>query len=329
MTLKEIEPYLTLVTAFLSVGALGFILNLWKAMRDSADDRIKAVTESSAAELRAAQERSNILEERIKLHDEDKKRAEDWYDRQKTDLTEQLNRAKQELDALLKGNGVDLYSLTIGRQLSDQANLARDSVEKLVREMQEKIDRLSDLESGNRLTIDPAWELSLAMGAMSYGSFAEAAAHFEAYSKEGELTWQDSLTRGVAHANARGGRETDLASLRAYNDAVALLPDDLETNKKARIFGYRGAIFKRLGRTSEAEADLKLALKFAHSEREIFDIHYNLACIYAMRRDKQAMLSEMEYISGSPRYIGAVIDHKEDYFSYYANDPDFQVLLQA
>lgn len=83
------------------------------------------------------------------------------------------------------------------------------------------------------------------------------------------IKWDDFYIRGVNLANSRGGDGKNLAALRAYNEAIALAPADLENNTRSRLHAYRGAILKRLGRLDEAEHDLALAQKWATATREI------------------------------------------------------------
>src|SRR5262249_3948754 len=85
----------------------------------------------------------------------------------------------------------------------------------------------------------------------------------EEYAQYRPDDWESCYSRGVAFANARRGKQTDVASLRAYNDAIAFAPRMIDDNLRARLFSYRGAILKRLGRLDENESDLSLASKYA------------------------------------------------------------------
>lgn len=309
MNLTDLQPYLTAISAGLGVATLGFLLNVVKAVRENAQDRIA------------------VQEERLKRAAEEQQRTEKWAEREKSELREQLNRTKAEMDALLKKEGFDLSALALGKQLSESAVEVRATAQALVDEMKSKLAQLATTERTSAAAPDPEWELSLAMGAMAAGSFADAAAHFDAYSRDGGESWQAHFSRGVAHANRRGGPESDLASLRAYNEAIALAPPDIEVNRRARLFSYRGAMLKRLGRLQEAEADARIALSLATGDHEILDGHYNLACIHAMRGERQQMLNEAALLRDSKGHLGAIAAHRNDYFAQFVSDPELLELL--
>lgn len=309
MNLTDLQPYLTAISAGLGVATLGFLLNVVKTVRENAQDRIA------------------VQEERLKRAAEEQQRTEKWAEREKTELRDQLNRTKAEMDALLKREGFDLNTLALGKQLSESAVEVRATAQTLVDEMKAKLAQLSTVKKARNETPDPGWELSLAMGAMAAGSFDDAATHFDAYSKDGGESWQAHFSRGVAHANRRGGRDSDLASLRAYNEAIALAPADIEINRRARLFSYRGGMLKRLGRLQEAEADVRMSLSLATGEHEVLDGHYNLACIHAMRGERQQMFEELASLRHSKRHLGAIAGHLQDYFTRFAEDAELLALL--
>ena len=94
--------------------------------------------------------------------------------------------------------------------------------------------------------------------------------------------WNVMMLYGIACANSRNS-DYYLKSVEAYSSAIAYIPDDASLNTKARLYCYRGAIYKRLRRTNEALVDLKYALDIATEDYEISDALYNLACVYAMQ----------------------------------------------
>ena len=311
MDFKELEPYLAAISAALNVATLGFLLNVIKTVRDNAQDRIA------------------VQDERLKRAAEEQARTEKWAEREKSDLREQLNKIKAEMDSLLKREGLDLNTLALGRQLSASSTELRTTAQALVDDMKNKLAQLTSLEPSRPDSADPDWELSIAMGAMASGSYKEAAAHFDAYARDHVESWEVHYSRGVAHANSRRGRESNLASLRAYNEALALAPSDVDANVRARMFSYRGAVLKRLGRLQEAEADIRISLSFATAEYESLDAHYNLACIHAIRGEREPMIEEIRKLDGNQVYLGAIASHMRSYFARFQDDAEFRALLQG
>jgi tetratricopeptide (TPR) repeat protein len=306
LTLTELQPYFTAITAGLGVATLGFLLNVVKTVRENAQDRIA------------------LQEERLKHASEYQQRTEKWAEREKAELNARLGEAKDQLDALMKSQGLDLGSLALGKQVSDSAADVRTTMQSLVQQLKEHLAQLPTL--GQRAT-NADVELSVAMGAMAAGSFADAATHFDSYARNGGESWQAHFSRGIAHANSRQGASSDLSALRAYNDALALAPNNIDQNRRARLFIYRGAMLKRLGRLAEAEADLQLGLTLADAVHEQADARYNLACVYAMSNQRAALFRELSLLS--PREIAAVRSHMHDYFVYFASDAEFLRIVGA
>lgn len=140
------------------------------------------------------------------------------------------------------------------------------------------------------------------------------------------MKWEDYFIRGVNAANSRGGAATNLAALRAYNEAIALAPADLPDNSRSRLHAYRGAILKRLGRLDEAEHDLILAQKLAVETSEVEDSDYNMACVMAMSgRPERALALVQKLVSRNVRW--ASILRASGYFRSLATHPEFTALV--
>jgi tetratricopeptide (TPR) repeat protein len=143
------------------------------------------------------------------------------------------------------------------------------------------------------------------------------------------VDWEDYYIRGVNLANTRGGHETDLAGLRAYNEAIALAPPTTDENIRSRLHAYRGALLKRLRRLDEAMADLLLARQWAHDDREVEDALYNLAGVAALAGNKADAIAHLrELIARSPHWVG-VIAAKKDYFANLQREPDFKAIMMS
>jgi tetratricopeptide (TPR) repeat protein len=307
MTLQQLQPYLAVVTTIFSVASLAFLLSLVKEVREN------------------AKERTAVMKDRLDGAQEELQRTEKWNQREQGRLRDELDRLKDQLNTALTKEGLSPQNLALGRDLRDAATEARAQIQGLVNEMQEK---LSAFKSDGYSAKEPTWGLALARGEMATGRPSSAAKLFDEYASEGDPTWEGNFVRGVAHANAREGTESDIAALRAYNEALVFAPATLDQDMRSRLHGYRGAILKRLGRLPEAEADLHLALKLAPSTGERHDALYNLAGVYALGRDRKRMLEAVRGLEGDKSYTSAIVAHLDDYFATYKDDADLLTLLK-
>jgi tetratricopeptide (TPR) repeat protein len=176
------------------------------------------------------------------------------------------------------------------------------------------------------LQSDPETCLEMAKAFSIAGKWAFAAEYYDRYVVVYSDDWEVHFLRGVAYANSRQGRKTNVASLRAYGDAISLIPESEDRNVLARLHTYRGAILKRLNRLDQALADLRLGRKWARDGYETNDNLYNLACVYAMKKNKKQMLKYLRELLSTPGWKEQ-IQHKS-YFKHYAQDPDFQGALE-
>jgi tetratricopeptide (TPR) repeat protein len=141
------------------------------------------------------------------------------------------------------------------------------------------------------------------------------------------VDWEDYYLRGVNLANSRASRETNLQALHAYSAAIALAPDSLTKNLRSRLFAYRGAVLKRLGRLEEAWQDLDLAQRWATEDREINDALYNRACVAAMSGDKDGAFAILEQLVGrDPGWID-IVKLRASYFGSLYHHPRFATLI--
>jgi tetratricopeptide (TPR) repeat protein len=144
-----------------------------------------------------------------------------------------------------------------------------------------------------------------------------------------EDRWKDHFIRGVDLAN-RYGEGSDLAALRCYNDAIAFSPGTLERNLKARLFGYRGAMFKRLGRLDEAMSDLRLAETLATDSYEAEDAKYNIACVLAMTdQAEQALDVIRDLVRRDEKWRRIISQRAITYFKNLASNAAFRALTDA
>ncbi|MGO7167159.1 hypothetical protein AB9F47_08810 [Rhizobium leguminosarum] len=193
--------------------------------------------------------------------------------------------------------------------------------------MQKILNRLDDLQDSRHLPEENSWREAVAASAFARQDFVAAAQQLEKIAREGGQDWQLHLTRGVAFANQRGGAVTDLEALRAYNDAIAVMPGDTDSDTKAKLFTYRGAMLKRLDRLREARADLTMGKDLAISSWNKLDANYNLAGVAAQLGETDEALRYLRELNGHEGYLRAVANHKSDYFAKLAGNPEFEGLI--
>lgn len=144
--------------------------------------------------------------------------------------------------------------------------------------------------------------------------------------EDDQLDWQDHFIKAVNLANSRGGPDTDRASLRSYAIAIAALPPGVEENILSRLYAYRAAMLKRLGRLREAENDLRLAQELATEPREIEDALYNLASVRVLQDDLAGALTEVhKLVARDSRWVERLRQNR--YFAAVRDDPAFKQAL--
>jgi len=291
--LKESEPILALIGALLSLTVLGFLVKLFLIMKEAMSQRIKVLEEKSA-----------VKEERRLKELEDRQRAERERDELKKQLTSILGQEKVTIESLVENPALNTIT-----------NEVKNAVKNVLQEMQQIED---DVEPPAK---DPKEHLELAKAATVAGAWLTAAKHYDKYVRKYPDNWEIHFLRAVAYANIRGDNTTDLASLRAYGDAISLAPKELNQNTQSRLHTYRGAMLKRLKRLDEALSELQLAQKWASESYEVIDNYYNLACVYAMKKDKENMMKCLSQLSLSPPYKHTV--KRSVYFKDYWDDEDF------
>jgi Flp pilus assembly protein TadD len=300
--LRDLEPYLTAAGTLLSVATLGFVLNLAKLMSD------------------AAKARAEVLEERVKKSEEDLGRTEKWSEREKARLQQEVDQLREQLSGA--GVTTSLEAKEVAAHLSKEVKLAIESQLGELRTLLAKQQKNGD-------DIDHSAALQLGRGYMATEQWYLAGVFLQKYLSDNPNDWETQFAKGVAYANSRKGHESDLAALRSYNEAIAFgmeTASGLDRLHRARLFIYRGAILKRLGRLDEAERDIELGKEVASDDYEKADATYNLACIYAMRGDAKrllAILHEARALTQHAYVHRCILGHLGDYFSKFSKDGVF------
>lgn len=291
--LNDIEPLLALLSAILSLAVFGIAIKLTLLMKEALSQRVEALKEKNA-----------VTEERRLKELEDKVRAE-----------RERDQLKQQLAGILERENVTVESLVANTAISTIKQEVTVAIQDVLHEMRQIETEFERTEE------DPKDHLELAKASTVAGNWQSAAEHYEKYIRFYPDNWEIHFLKAIAYANTRGGRTTDLASLMAYGDAISLAPEELDLNTRARLHTYRGAMLKRLKRLDEALSELLLARKWASESYEVADNHYNLACVYAMRKEKENMMKCLQHLSLAPRYKEHI--RNSPYFENYRNDEDF------
>jgi tetratricopeptide (TPR) repeat protein len=239
-----------------------------------------------------------------------------------TSLAEQVRQRMQRA-----GIGADRLASGIG--LTDIAGGEREELLAMLAELTDRVAKLLRDRDSGAPAIDPRSLRAAADGLLAERRWLEAAGAYEEYAKHALEDWEASYLRGVGYANARGGEGTDRRALRAVSDAIAYLPADAAPDVRARLFGYRGAMWKRLGRPEEALADLAIAQRHATAPYEVEDVLYNLACVYAIQGNREGMLTAVRTLADrhSPRLHDSIRSHLNDYFALFRDDGELLALL--
>jgi tetratricopeptide (TPR) repeat protein len=289
---EGLEPYLTLLTAILSLSMLGLIFRLVALSQSAKQDQI----ELAKARLEAKEEE---LQTTRNLHQL------------------QIDRLHRDLEGALGRANASILEIA-----SSSAPIDID----IQREVESTLGKIQELERGAAVPAEPSADQHRERGrAAAYvGDWPGAADEYAAYVAIVPDDWEAQYLLAVSLANQRSGDASNIAALRSISDAISYFPVNGDDNMRARMYGYRGAMLKRLGRYQEALASLCLAEELATSQYEIDDIAYNFASVYALAGDRDAMLDWLKKVPPAHRRH---LDGSE-YFRAYRADPDFIALTR-
>lgn len=193
--------------------------------------------------------------------------------------------------------------------------------------IKEDIRKIDELRAESVPAIEPELRSAIATSAFFGKDYEFAAQQFEQVALSNTADWRTHLAHGVSLANQRNGDATNLAAARAYAEAIALAPKDLPPDTRSKLFVYRGAMFKRLGRLREAEADLRIGLELAQGTRAKLDAQYNLSGVLAQIGKEEEALELLKEVCKDPGYRNAVASHRKDYYARLSNNYRFDTLV--
>ena len=260
---------------------------------------------------------AGVMPTRLKIGDNEA----EWL-REIGESVERIEEKAPELSAILDSGGASLENILSGRAVEAEPTLAQAGAK--VGSLVEEVRFVSARAGQDR--VPPEALLEIARWYLTKQDWSEAARYLDAYVRRVDADWEVYFSLGVANANRRQGATSDLAALRAYDEALRLMPTDGPTRLTARLYSHRSGIKKRLGRLAEAKADAELAKRLAEQRYDQIDATYNLACIEAMSGNREAALrqiGELKQLGGTDHVLG----HLNDYFSSIADDPEFRSLV--
>lgn len=243
------------------------------------------------------------------------------YLKEKQNIKDLASRVQDQMNEA----GLDLPDLVLGNSLTVDAI---NEIRPIVEELKIAVEAIQ-VGAETSTEIDPASLRALAQGELAIGNWLAAANILDDYANIRRDDFEANFSRGVAYANTRQGKKTNMKAFLAYNDAVAFMPDSIDPNFRARLFVYRGAMLKRIGRYMEALADLKIAEVLATKEYETNDIRYNLASVYALQGDRKKMMNIIRHLDKNSRILPIIRAHLGDYFSGFADDEEFLQIIGA
>jgi tetratricopeptide (TPR) repeat protein len=243
------------------------------------------------------------------------------YLKQKDKASTLASQVREQMDAA----GLNLVDLVQGREMSASAV---ESIRPLVEELSQSVKSLQN-GRGSDTRVDPDSLRALAHGELGVRNWLAAARILDEYAKHCPDDFEANFSRGVAYANAREGNRTNIGALRAYNDAIASMPESLDANYRGRLFTYRGAMLKRMHRFEEALADFHIAESLATADYEVTDLMYNFATTYAMMGDRSRMMEVIRRIPPHSGILARIRARLGDYFSNFAHDEEFLALIGA
>jgi tetratricopeptide (TPR) repeat protein len=260
---------------------------------------------------------AGVLPTRLKIGENEA----EWQ-REIEESVDRIERSVPEVSTLLDTSGADLDAFLAGDAPEPGHDLARAG--EAVGLLNADIRFLERRVGQGR--VPPGALLEIGRYYLTQQDWDEAARYLEAYVRRIDADWEVYFSLGVAHANRRQGDASDRAALRAYDQALARMPTGKPTGLTPRLYSYRAAIKKRLGRLQEAKMDAELAKQMAERRYDRSDAIYNLACIHAMLGEHEEALREITELEklGS---VDLVRGHLHDYFKSMVDDPVFRSLV--
>ncbi len=266
----DLTTIVTIITGVINLTLLGFLIHFFKTFREIAQEREQLIKEQK----NLSDSKTQVVEKELA-----------FTDRQNKQLIAEKEQLQRQLSEAFKSEGIDINFILNNSSLKDLTSEFSEKVEHLTK----KLEEIQIGTNSNKQEIfDGNYHLSLGNGFVVNRNWRKAAFHLDLAALSYPDDWDLHFTRGVCYANIRGDNNTNVKSIEAYTQAIIHIPDGDRQNK-SKIYIYRGAIFKRIGKLDEAELDVKYGLSNTDSDFFLADAKYNLACIYALRGDREKL----------------------------------------
>lgn len=304
----DLQTTISVVTGIINLVLLGALINFFKTYREIAKEKEELIKEQK----NLSDSKTQIVEKELA-----------YTDRQRKQLEIEKEHLQKKLTDILKTEGIGKNFILEPDILQ---NLTSDFIDK-VDLLTTKLELIAS-ENEELKPIDGNYHLSLGNGYIISKDWEKAAYHLEYASKAFPTDPNIHFTRGVCYSNMRGGIDTDRKCIDAYSKAITYISNsDKETRNKAYI--YRGAMLKRIGKLDEAENDIKFGISQTKNKYFLADGTYNLACIYAMKGNKEQLYDTIKLLKTkyNNSHMATIKYHLNDYFKDFKNDDPFNTLI--
>lgn len=304
----DLTTIITIITGVINLTLLGFLIHFFKTFREIAHEREQLIKEQK----NLSDTKTQVVEKELA-----------YTDRQNKQLIAEKEQLQRQLAETLNSGGIDLNFILNNSLLKDMTSNFTEKVENLTK----KLEEIQNGTKDNKIEIfDGDYHMTLGKGFVVNRNWKKAAYHLDLAALSFPDDWNLHFTRGISYANIRGDNNTNIKSIEAYTQAIMYLPDS-EQQYKSKIYIYRGAIFKRIGKIDEAEIDVKYGLSNTEDDFLIADAKYNLACIYAMRGDREKLFDALKDLRKMNIFKPGLRHHLNDYFAKFKNDREFLSLI--
>jgi Flp pilus assembly protein TadD len=300
----------------LFIAGITVLVFVIKQVRDAASDRGDVFKQ----QIEALKSENEVLRQRLNLKD-------DSHSVEKMRINQELESLRSRIEKSVPVTLEEIAERPSGKPGVVLSAVDATELDAAASKMKAIISDLVEIDPVDAPAHISQYRRSVAKAAIVSGNYVEAAEQLGKLSSAPSADWSAYLREGVAYANQRGGSDTNLKALRAYSQAIALAPHDLDADRLGKLFIYRGAMLKRLNRLLEARNDLSVALSLVKDSALLMDAHYNVASIEAASGNHSAAIEHLGKIAHNDAYLQLVRHHRKDYFAGLEGNSAFEKLV--